>query len=182
MTMPRGWKSPQAKQTEETLDARLRKMYNSNTTEIELKKWMIERTAYLVQAYKDTLASQKEKFDTFKEEWTENIFHYRNSFLAVISSILTGGIGIASLITIVGQYLIPIIFVGILSASISYIFFTIWKSSGLHQLNQIEMAFLTTTESLNAVDGFVAAGSFDLDILTSRQLYVIGQIKLSNSS
>lgn len=43
-----------------------------------------KRTGYMVKAYKDMVASQKEKFDTFKEEWISNIFYYRNSFLAVI--------------------------------------------------------------------------------------------------
>jgi hypothetical protein len=42
-------------------------------------------------------------------------------------------------------------------------------------LNNIDNAFSISIESLNVVDGFVAAGSFDIDILTAKQLYSIGQ-------
>jgi hypothetical protein len=42
-------------------------------------------------------------------------------------------------------------------------------------LNKIDVAFSLAIESLNTIDGFVAASSFDLDALTVKQLYSIAQ-------
>ena len=53
---------------------------------------------------------------------------------------------------------------------------------GNRALNRIDIAFFETVETLNFIDGFVAAGSFDLDILTVRQLYIIGQFKIVGSN
>jgi hypothetical protein len=183
MTMPKGWKPSYANKSPEVLDDRIRKMYDLNHNEIELKKWMVEGIRYEIQAYKEALKSYKEKFDIFSEEWTSNLLNFRNSILAVISSVVIGAVSIAPFITIVNPLIIPIIIIGIFSASASYFFLSFWKFFGNRALNHIDIAFLQTIETLDFIDGFVAAGSFDLDILTARQLYIMGQfVKIVGSN
>jgi hypothetical protein len=101
MTMPKGWKPSYANKSPEVLDDRIRKMCDLNHNEIELKKWMVEGIRYEIQAYKEALKSYKEKFDIFSEEWTSNLLNFRNSILAVISSVVIGAVSIAPFITIV---------------------------------------------------------------------------------
>jgi hypothetical protein len=81
MTMPKGWKPPPPHTNKllEVLDDRLRKMYDFDHNEIELKKWMIEGIRYELKAFKDALKSSKESFDTFSDEWTSNLSNSQNS-------------------------------------------------------------------------------------------------------
>jgi hypothetical protein len=95
--------------------------------------------------------------------------------LAVISSIVIGAVSIAPFITIVNSLIITIIIIGIFAAIANYLFLSFWKFFGNRALNHIDIAFFKTIEILNIIDGFVAAGSFDLDVLTARQLYIMGQ-------
>lgn len=69
------------------------------------------------------------------------------------------------------------------AVSVSYSFLSFWKFFGNRALNHIDIAFLQTIETLDIIDGFVAAASFDLDILTARQLYIMGQfVKIVGSN
>lgn len=43
MTMPKGWKPSYTNKSPEVLDDRIRKIYDLNHNEIELKKWMKKR-------------------------------------------------------------------------------------------------------------------------------------------
>lgn len=87
--MPKCWK-----QSNE-LDARLKRLSDSKEPELELKKWLVERIGHELQAYRDSLSSQKDKSDIFNENWKSNLTNLRNSIMSVIALIITSVIGLA---------------------------------------------------------------------------------------
>jgi hypothetical protein len=56
--------------TQPLTDDRIQKMSDPNNHEIGLKKWMIDRISYEILAFKDTLRSSKDEFETVVNNWT----------------------------------------------------------------------------------------------------------------
>lgn len=169
MTMPKGWK-----QSNE-LDARLKRLSDSKEPELELKKWLVERIGHELQAYRNSLSSQKDKSDIFNESWKSNLTNLRNSIMSVIALIITSVIGLAPLLSIISSFLVPLISVAVAVALISFITINIWKYFATRLLNQIDIAFISTMEGLEVVHGYITAASFDLDLISTRQLYDLAQ-------
>ena len=172
MTMPKGWKS--ISKPNDLFNTKDKKM-SSDVEEKELRKWFIERIEYEIHAYINNLKSNKEKFNSFVNEWKcQNIF-IRNSLLSLISLFIVTLIGLASVMPFLIMILIPTIFIAIIISLMFFTIFTFWKRKGIKLLNSIDISIIQPIERLNYIDGFVAAGSFDIDILEAKQLYAIGQ-------
>jgi hypothetical protein len=107
--------------------------------------------------------------------WESRISNWQKSILSLIGAVTTAAIGLASVVTAVANCLLPTIVVLVFAALVTFIFFSFLKIFGERIHSEIYSAFSISIESLSVIDGFVAASSFDLDVISVRQLYVIGQ-------
>lgn len=73
------------------------------------------------------------------------------------------------------SYLVTIVIIGAITASTTFIYFTLWKSVASRRIRQINNAHTLSVESLNSINGFIAAASFDIHEWKPMQLYVWGK-------
>ncbi|GEM_PF-5993663 len=142
-------------------------------SEIENKKWLIERIEYNLQKDLRALQTEKEQLAVFTHRYLSAFRTFRNTSLSVLGFIATLIPSLASIGLLKSPVIEILLIIVLIIAVIIFVVISLHTFKVNRSLNGIELAYLMAEGIVNQARSFLGFHALHLDFVSIEQLYTL---------
>lgn len=144
----------------------------------ENKQWLVTQIENSLEAYQNSLESNKKKFESLTDNYLSKLTSRRNSILSVVGLIISVIVGLSAVGLAEGlmkPLLMIVLVVDVVGGTITYITANILMHRASKKLWDIEKAYDEGYTIQNFIKGFLSRRTLRLDSINADQLYNLHQ-------
>jgi hypothetical protein len=140
-----------------------------NLSDIERKKWIINRIDSALESLHLGLTIGREQFNSVAEKFEEDVVNWRNAILAAVVFASTTILGISSY-SILREYTIQLLMANILIGLVAFIVITAIKGKIHDKISEIDLSFLLAVDRLGFFKLYFTTMTVDVENIDFQKL------------